>query len=355
MHASTAVIEDTKRVAQDKSLLSPRFYLTDFKKMNALKIDHMQAEFVAMHKRFKDDPNKNFFYRDDDSDFDSDFSQLPPEFKEFLIRSCVGEFSGALLYKEIAEKVDDPILSETYRLMARDEGRHSGFLRLAMRDIKADLDLQMMQGEKDYVYMHPKLIFYTTYLSEVIGYFRYINIYQHLEENPEKRYHPIFKYFGGWCQDELKHGDFIGLQLDAQRAKYVDGFINRWLIRFFALAVYVTMWLRDTKHESFYASLGINRRDYDMKVIRETNAYAQRAYRLRLDVENPKFFRLLDRMAERTTALDTMGTGVGAKLKSLPLQIANGLDYLRLLLIPAKYSDAPELKFYPVHPVVKGM
>lgn len=345
---------DTKAAATDSSLLSPRFYLTDFKKMNALRFDHMADEFKAMHKRFVDDPNKHFFKRDDDGDFDRDFSALPTEFKEFLIRGCIGEFSGALLYNKIAERVDDPVLSETYRLMARDEGRHSGFIRLAMRDINADLDLQLLQSEKEPVYMHPKLIMYTTYLSEVIGYFRYINIYDHLQKNPDKRYHPIFKYFGGWCQDELKHGDFIGLQLLAQRELYLTGGVNRQLMKFFSWAVYVTMWLRDLKAQKFYASIGMDWRAYDLKVLRETNNYAQRIFGFRLNLDSPKTVEIFDRMAERLLKMDALEAQGAGKVKLAPMKAAQTMDYLRLFRMKILTDAPPPIPDYPTPPVVKG-
>lgn len=354
MIATESVIRETKAAAADKSLISPRFYVTDYKKINALRFDHMAEAFKAMHKRFADDPNKHFFRRDDDPDFDQDFSHLPPSFKDFLIRGCIGEFSGALLYKEIADRIEDPIISDTYRLMARDEGRHSGFIRLAMRDINTDLDLQMLQKEKEFVSMHPKIILYTTYLSEVIGYFRYINIYSHLEAHPEYRYHPIFKYFGGWCQDELKHGDFIGLQLEAQKHLYLSGGINRLLIRFFSLAVYVTMWLRDLKAQEFYASIGLNWREYDLKVIRETNAYAQRVFGLRLDVDNPKFIRILDHMAACYAKMLKREADGASKLALMPLQVAMAVDYLRLLAMKVRTDAPPPIPEYPVAPVIKG-
>jgi len=238
--------------------------------------------------------------------------------------------------------------------MARDEGRHSGFIRLAMRDINTDLDLQMLQKEKEFVSMHPKIILYTTYLSEVIGYFRYINIYSHLEAHPEYRYHPIFKYFGGWCQDELKHGDFIGLQLEAQKHLYLSGGINRLLIRFFSLAVYVTMWLRDLKAQEFYASIGLNWREYDLKVIRETNAYAQRVFGLRLDVDNPKFIRILDHMAACYAKMLKREADGASKLALMPLQVAMAVDYLRLLAMKVRTDAPPPIPEYPVAPVIKG-
>ena len=60
--------------------------------------------------------------------------------------------------------------------MARDEARHAGFLNKAMSDfgMQLDLDSDCEQG----LHLFPaEIIFYATYLSEKIGYWRYIAIY----------------------------------------------------------------------------------------------------------------------------------------------------------------------------------
>ncbi|GAB4133164.1 MAG: magnesium-protoporphyrin IX monomethyl ester (oxidative) cyclase [Cyanobacteria bacterium J069] len=283
-----------------ETILTPRFYTTDFDEMAKMDISVNEDELRAILEEFRTDYNRHHFVRSEV--FNQSWDHIDGEsrqlFVEFLERSCTAEFSGFLLYKELGRRLKNtsPLLAECFTLMSRDEARHAGFLNKALSDFNMSLDLGFLTKSRSYTFFKPKFIFYATYLSEKIGYWRYIKIFRHLEAHPENRIYPIFSFFENWCQDENRHGDFFDAIMKAQPSILNDWKARLWC-RFFLLSVFATMYLNDLQRSDFYRALGINARDYDIEVIRETNATAGRVFPLILDVDNPKFFRLMDKAA----------------------------------------------------------
>ena len=250
----TAVAEANAVATKDPvkdTILTPRFYTTDFDAMAAMDLRPNEAELEAICEEFRKDYNRHHFVRNDD--FDGAADKLDPEtrrvFVEFLEQSCTSEFSGFLLYKELSRRIkqQNPLLAECFAHMARDEARHAGFLNKAMSDFGMQLDLGFLTANKDYTFFQPKFIFYATYLSEKIGYWRYIAIYRHLEKNPESKIFPIFNFFENWCQDENRHGDFFDALMKSQ-PDTVRGPIAKLWCRFFLLAVFATMYVLSLIH-----------------------------------------------------------------------------------------------------------
>jgi magnesium-protoporphyrin IX monomethyl ester (oxidative) cyclase len=260
-------------------------------------------------------------------------------FIDFLERSCTSEFSGFLLFKELSRKLKDrnPQLSEAFSLLARDEARHAGFLNKAMADFGLSLDLGYLTKNRTYTFFPPEWVIYSVYLSEKIGYWRYILVYRHLEQHPEHRYYPLFRYFERWCQDENRHGDFFKVLLRSQ-PKLWKTWQSRLWARFFLLTVFVTHTLTVLERSSFYDSIGIDPHEYNKQVIRKTNETAERAFPSILDTQHPDFFQRLEKCAianEKLTEISaSQSRPIVKKLRKLPQIATIGWQMLRLYLLP---------------------
>ncbi len=328
------------------TILTPRFYTTDFDAMAAMDLRPNEAELEAICEEFRKDYNRHHFVRNDE--FIGAADKLDPDtrrvFVEFLEQSCTSEFSGFLLYKELSRRIKqkNPLLAECFAHMARDEARHAGFLNKSMADFGLQLDLGFLTANKAYTFFKPAYIFYATYLSEKIGYWRYIAIYRHLEKHPESKIFPIFNFFENWCQDENRHGDFFDALMKAQPST-VTGLRARLWCRFFLLAVFATMYVRDVARKEFYEALGLDARNYDRYVIEKTNETSARVFPVVLDVANPRFWERLERLVTNNAALaqaDQSSAPAPLKaLRKLPLWAANGLEMAKLFLMAPIRSE----------------
>ncbi|NER81012.1 MAG: magnesium-protoporphyrin IX monomethyl ester (oxidative) cyclase [Leptolyngbya sp. SIO1D8] len=308
------------KVPADETILTPRFYTTDFDEMAKMDISVNEDELKAILEEFRADYNRHHFVRD--AEFEQSWEHIDGDarrlFVEFLERSCTAEFSGFLLYKELGRKLKDksPVLAECFLLMSRDEARHAGFLNKAMSDFNLQLDLGFLTKSKNYTFFKPKFIFYATYLSEKIGYWRYIKIYRHLESHPENRIYPIFRFFENWCQDENRHGDFFSAIMKSQ-PQFLNDWRARLWCRFFLLSVFATMYLNDLQRKDFYGAIGLDARTYDIEVIQETNKTSARVFPVILNVDHPEFFKALDISSTANAKLVEIGKSSQPKLAKL--------------------------------------
>jgi magnesium-protoporphyrin IX monomethyl ester (oxidative) cyclase len=337
---SSEEIRPGVKVPSKETLLTPRFYTTDFDEMARMDLSPNEEELQAILEEFRVDYNRHHFVRDEE--FEQSWDHIDGEkrqlFVEFLERSCTAEFSGFLLYKELGRRLKDknPVLAECFNLMSRDEARHAGFLNKAMSDFNLSLDLGFLTKSRKYTFFKPKFIFYATYLSEKIGYWRYITIYRHLEAHPEDRIYPIFRFFENWCQDENRHGDFFDALMRAQPQFLNDWKAKLWC-RFFLLSVFATMYLNDIQRADFYAALGLEAREYDKHVILKTNETAGRVFPLILDVENPEFYDRLEKCVQNNGKLSAIAESNTPKFlkffQKVPPIASIGWQLLRLYLM----------------------
>ncbi|XPM55983.2 MAG: magnesium-protoporphyrin IX monomethyl ester (oxidative) cyclase [Leptolyngbya sp. IPPAS B-1204] len=330
-----------------ETLLTPRFYTTDFEAMAQMDWSGQADEMAAVLAELRADYNRYHFVRD--QEFEQCWDQIDGEtrraFIDFLERSCTSEFSGFLLFKELSRKLKEhnPTLAEAFGLLARDEARHAGFLNKAMADFGLSLDLGYLTKHRTYTFFPPEWIIYTVYLSEKIGYWRYILVYRHLEQHPENRFYPLFRYFENWCQDENRHGDFFKVLLRSQPKLWNNWKARLWA-RFFLLTVFVTHTLTVLERATFYESLGINPYEYNQQVIQRTNTTAERAFPSILDTNRPEFFRRLERCATANQKLVEIANSQRPKairfLQKLPWIVVILWQMLRLYLLPSIDAEA---------------
>ncbi|RBI73128.1 magnesium-protoporphyrin IX monomethyl ester (oxidative) cyclase [Roseovarius sp. TE539] len=338
---STAATES----AMSNTLLTPRFYTTDFDELDAIDVSPVREDWDKLIAQMVSDPNKGHFRKNEDwdhVDWDAMDPALRKEFIDFLISSCTAEFSGCVLYKEMKRRGANPDITQLFQLMARDEARHAGFINDALREAGVAVNLGFLTQKKKYTYFRPKFIYYATYLSEKIGYARYITIYRHLEQHPEHRFHPLFKWFREWCNDEFSHGEAFALLMKTD-PKLTSG-VNVWWIKFFLTAVYATMYVRDHQRPAFHEALGVDPDWYGHEVFTKTSEISRQVFPITLDIESPRWSAGLKRLqkANADLAHARQQTGPVALVRRTTAQLRAAAAFAGLYLIPARKHQVPE-------------
>ena len=342
---STIIDDNTTDMAMEETLISPRFYTTNYKELDKVDVSSIRDEWDPLIEEMRSDPNKRHFQKTSEWD-DFDFKDLEPglrkEFIDFLVSSLTSEFSGCVLYKEMKRQGSNEDICELFAMMARDEARHAGFINDALREANIAVNLGFLTRKKKYTYFAPKFIYYATYLSEKIGYARYITIYRHLEKNPSSRFHPIFKWFEKWCNDEFRHGEAFALIMKSD-PKFTSG-VNVYWIKFFLVAVFATMVIRDHARPAFHKALDVDIEWYDETVLRITSEITRQVFPIEIDLENSKWKSGLKKLCVTFDSMEKAkrSGGIRGKLKYYAYSTRALMIFVGLYLIPSKKNLVPE-------------
>jgi magnesium-protoporphyrin IX monomethyl ester (oxidative) cyclase len=156
------------------------------------------------------------------------------------------------------------------------------------------------------------------------------------------RFHPIFLWFEKWCNDEFRHGEAFALLMRAN-PQLLSG-LNLYWIRFFQLAVFATMFVRDHSRPEMHKALGLNATDYDQRVFHITSEICKQVFPVTLRYDTPEFLKGLQDLCAIQEAVDQAKAagGVGGLLRRGGLAVKAAWVFGRLYFQPVNSQPLPK-------------
>jgi magnesium-protoporphyrin IX monomethyl ester (oxidative) cyclase len=118
---------------------------------------------------------------------------------------------------------------------------------------------------------------------------------------------------------------------------------NLLWIRFFLLAVFATMYVRDHARPIMHEAMGLKSTEYDYEVFRITSEISRQVFPVMLDIDHPAFRAGMDRLC-RISALAERGKrqgGVIGAVKRGAAAVAAFGVFARLYVLPTRSNALP--------------
>ena len=126
--------------------------------------------------------------------------------------------------------------------------------------------------------------------------------------------------------------------------------LNKYWVKFFLIAVFATMFVRDHQRPHFHKALGVDTDWYGHRVFEITTAISRQTFPLEIDIDHPSFFPLLRQLVKITEDASEAKArgGVSALMSKVTTPIKAGFTILRLFMIPTKKNELkPDIRLVP--------
>ncbi|MFZ4119948.1 MAG: magnesium-protoporphyrin IX monomethyl ester (oxidative) cyclase, partial [Polynucleobacter sp.] len=114
-------------------------------------------------------------------------------------------------------------------------------------------------------------------------------------------------------------------------------------IRFFLIAVYATMYVRDHSRPEFHAALGVSVADYDRKVLQITSDISKQVFPFTINLEDDRLWAGFERLREISDEVEAAKVqgGILSYVKRGFLAANAALVFARIYTLPVVPNELP--------------
>jgi hypothetical protein len=145
-----------------------------------------------------------------------------------------------------------------------------------------------------------------------------------------------------WCNDEFRHGEAFALLMRAE--PHLMRGLNKLWIKFFVLAVFATMYVRDHSRPVLFEAMGMVPTEYDFTVFRITSDITRQVFPLTVSLDDPRFKACLDKLLDLNSRVEKAKAqgGVIGTIKRIGLSANAAFTFARLYFLPTRSNELPK-------------